>query len=283
MSLKYPLFFLLLNSLIFFQSFMNVKSQVISKENDCSELEKQNKELLLKIENLEKQIKELELENEELKEWKRKEEEKKKEEEEEKEEEDKPTERELELYQNLNSKIIENLDEFNLLYKRLRKNSELLDFKLLYRKTVDGTSASDFHKKCDGIGKTITIIKSNSGYKFGGYAENKWISEAFTWVYNDFNSFVFSINLMKIYNSTTTPNEKYHLGEYSAPQFWAFTLADDTGDDPSEFRPFGETIQYIYHDGNGHFSGLPSNYEINGGNKYYYPQEVEVFQVIYEE
>lgn len=277
MSLNNQMFLLILNSFIFFYLLSTSKQKVISKENDCSELENQIKELLLKIEDLEIKIKVLELENEELKEWKRKEEEKKK------EEEDKPTERELELYQTLDSKIIENLDEFNLLYKRLRKNGELLDFKLLYRKSVDGTSASDFHKKCDGIGKTITIIKSNSGYKFGGYAENKWTSNTFSWVYNDFNSFVFSLSLMKIYNSTLTPNEKYHLGKYSAPQFWAFTLADDTGDDPSEFRPFGSTMQYIYHDGGGHFSGLPSNYEINGGNKYYYSTEVEVFQIIYEE
>ncbi len=272
MSLNNKLFLLFLNSFIF----LVILTQVKTNEKDCSEIERQNIELLLKIEDLENRIKELELENEELRGQKKEEEEKKKEEEE-------PTKKEIKLYRNLDSKIIENLDEFHLLYQRLKKNNEILDFKLLYRKSVDGKSASDFHNKCDGIGKTISIIKSNSGYKFGGYAESQWTSNAFTWVYNDFNSFVFSLDLMKIYNSTNTPNEKYHLGEYSAPQFWAFTLSDDTDEDPSYFKPFGETVQIIYHDGNKHFSGFPSNYEINGGNRFFYPEEVEVFQIVYEE
>lgn len=88
---------------------------------------------------------------------------------------------------------------------------------------------------------------------------------------------------MRIYDSTTTPNEKYHLGKYSVTQFWAFTLCDERGESASEHKPYGEALQYIYPDASGHFSGFPSNYEINGGNRFYYPQEVEVFQVIYEE
>ena len=276
MSLNNQLLLLFLYSFIFLEIFLTVKAQVITDEKDCSEIERINTNLLIKIEELENRIKELELENEQLRKYKKEEENKK-------EEEDGPTKKETKLYRNIDSKIIENIDEFHLLYQRLKKNNEVLDFKLLYRKSVDGTGASDFHNKCDGIGKTIAIIKSKTGYKFGGYAESKWTSNAFTWVYNDFNSFVFSLNLMKIYNSTTTPNEKYHLGKYSAPQFWAFTLADDTNDNPSYLKPFGETLQYIYHDGNKHFSGLPSNYEINGGSRFFYPQEVEVFQIIYDE
>ena len=277
MSINNKLLLLLLNSFIFLELLLIVKAQAVSNKKDCSDLEKQIRELTYKIEDLERLNKQLELENEELREWKKQEEEKKE------KEDDEPTKKEIKIYQNLDSKIIENLDEFHLLYKRLKKNNEVLDFKLLYRKSDDGTSASDFHKKCDGISKTISIIKSNTGYKFGGYSESKWTSNAFTWVYNDFNSFVFSLDLMAIYNSTTTPNEKYHLGTYSAPQFWAFTLSDDTDDDPSYFKPYGESLQIIYHDVNGHFAGFPSHYEINGGNSYFYPQEVEVFQIIYNE
>ena len=60
-------------------------------------------------------------------------------------------------------------------------------------------------------------------------------------------------------------------------------FSDDTDDDPSYFKPYGESLQIIYHDVNGHFAGFPSHYEINGGNSYFYPQEVEVFQIIYNE
>ena len=273
MSFNNPLF---LNILILLALFFIGKGQINNNEVDCSELEKINKELLLKIEELEKKNEELE---EELKKYKRKEEE----EEEKDEEEEKKDENEIEIYNNLDSVIIENFEEFNLLYKRLKKDGHIIDFKRLYRKSIDGKWAKDFHRKCDNISHTISIVKSNTGYKFGGYANYKWTENAFSWVYDDLNSFVFSLNLMQIYNSTTTHNEKYHLGTYSGPQFWAFTLADDTGYTASDHKPFGDVSQGIYHDGYGHFSGFPSQYEINGGDKFFHVSELEVFQIVYEE
>ena len=264
-----------LNIIILLEFFFIVNGEIIINEVDCSELEKINKELLSKIKELEKRNEELE---EELKKYKRKEEE-----EEEEEEEGKVDEKEIRIYNNLDSLIIENFEEFNLLYERLKKNGNILYFKLLYRKSNDGKWAKDFHRKCDNISHTISIVKANTGYKFGGFASNKWTENAFSWVYDDLNSFVFSLNLMRIYNSTTTRNEKYHLGAYSGPQFWAFTLADDSGYTESDHKPFGDVTQYIYHDGNGHFEGLPSKYEINGGDKYFYASELEVFQIVYGE
>ncbi len=47
---------------------------------------------------------------------------------------------------------------------------------LLYRSTRDGFTSQAFHSKCDGKGKTITIIKSNLDYVFGGYASSVWNS-----------------------------------------------------------------------------------------------------------
>ena len=104
MSLNNLLF---LNIFILLDLFFIVKGEIINKVN-CSELEKINKELLLRIEELEKRNEELE---EELKKYKRKEE----------EEEEKVDENEIKIYHNLNSLIIENFEEFNLLYERLKK------------------------------------------------------------------------------------------------------------------------------------------------------------------
>ena len=271
MSLNNLLF---LNIFILLELLFVIKGEIIINEVDCSELEKINKELLLKIEKLEKRNEELE---EELEKYKRKEEEEKE------EEEEKVDENEIKIYNNLDSLVIENFEEFNLLYERLKKNGHIIDFKLLYRKSIDGRWAKDFHKKCDNISHTISIVKSNTGYKFGGFANNKWTENAFSWVYDDLNSFVFSLNLMKIYDSTTIRNEKYHLGTYSGPQFWAFTLSDDSGYTEDDHKPFGDVLQSIYHDGNGHFTGFPSKYEINGGSSYFYVSELEVFQIVYEE
>jgi hypothetical protein len=62
---------------------------------------------------------------------------------------------------------------------------------LLYRATRDGFTSQAFHSKCDGKGNTITIIKNNLNYVFGGYASSAWNSSN-TWI-NDPNAFLFSL------------------------------------------------------------------------------------------
>ena len=269
-------------NLILFMVLLSLLSMYKTQNTDCSEFEAQIKDLQQKNIILQDKVKQLEKENEELKEWKRKKEEEEGKQEEEEKEEEKDENEDL-VYTKLDSRTIEKKEEFSLLYKRLKKDfKEIVDFKLLYRGSVDGKSSADFHKKCDGKGNTISIIRSNQRYVFGGYAVNKWTKNAFTWVNDDLKSFVFSLNLMKIYDSTPTYNQKYHLGEYSGPQFWAFTCSDDTGYSKDDVKPFGSSVQTIYHDGNLHFTGFPSKYEINGGKNYFYIDEIEVFQVVYK-
>lgn len=49
-------------------------------------------------------------------------------------------------------------------------------WKLLYRGTKDGFSASTFRNLCSNKGPTVTIVKSSNGYIFGGYANVAWSS-----------------------------------------------------------------------------------------------------------
>jgi hypothetical protein len=63
---------------------------------------------------------------------------------------------------------------------------------LLYRATRDGFAAQAFHSKCDDKVNTITIIKNNLNYVFGGYASSAWKSSGSTYV-SDNNAFVFSL------------------------------------------------------------------------------------------
>jgi hypothetical protein len=62
---------------------------------------------------------------------------------------------------------------------------------IMHRATRDGFSCQAFHSKCDGKGNTITIIKSNLNYVFGGYASSAWNSSG-TWI-KDPNAFLFSL------------------------------------------------------------------------------------------
>jgi hypothetical protein len=48
-------------------------------------------------------------------------------------------------------------------------------WKLLYRASVDGFSAKNFHSRCDGFKPTLTIIKeAANNYIFGGFTSAAW-------------------------------------------------------------------------------------------------------------
>jgi len=49
-------------------------------------------------------------------------------------------------------------------------------WKLLYRASQDGFSASSFHTKCNNQGPTISIVESSNGNIFGGYHSVSWTS-----------------------------------------------------------------------------------------------------------
>ena len=63
---------------------------------------------------------------------------------------------------------------------------------LLFRKTRDGSTTNDFHKKCDNKGITIIFIETTKGYKFGGYTELQWDKNSGT--KKDKSTFLFSFN-----------------------------------------------------------------------------------------
>jgi hypothetical protein len=65
------------------------------------------------------------------------------------------------------------------------------DWKLCFRASKDGFSASAFHSKCDNKGPTLTVVKSRHGFLFGGYTSISWTSRrGYAW---DSNAFLFSL------------------------------------------------------------------------------------------
>ena len=103
----------------------------------------------------------------------------------------------------MNSKIINKKEELDLIENRLKymkqfKNKNL-SYNLIFRGTKDGELSSDFHNKVDGKDKTITIIETTKGLKFGGYIDKKWDNSSW-WIKDDENCFILSLSLMKIYN-----------------------------------------------------------------------------------
>lgn len=69
--------------------------------------------------------------------------------------------------------------------------------KLLFDTKRDGDYASTFHDKCDGKCPTLVVIKSNTGYIFGGYVTSAWIANNSN--IEAQNSFIFSLNQKQKY------------------------------------------------------------------------------------
>jgi hypothetical protein len=79
--------------------------------------------------------------------------------------------------------------------KLFRVSTKLLKNKwtLIYRGTKDGFGAIDFHRECDGVAKTVTIVKTTNGNIFGGYTDLTWSSPTTLTDYIDNNAFIFSL------------------------------------------------------------------------------------------
>ena len=69
--------------------------------------------------------------------------------------------------------------------------STVIDLKLLYRSSRDGSKAGDLHLRCQGKGNTLTVIEDTNGSVFGSYSEGEWEKSSPTFDGND--SFFFCL------------------------------------------------------------------------------------------
>jgi hypothetical protein len=128
-----------------------------------------------------------------------------------------------------------------------------------------------FHRKCDGIPNTLSIIQTTKGYKFGGFIESEWNTKD-GWVNDDENAFMFSLDLMKIYNGIKG-KARHCCASNVGPQF---NILIDLGE-----NMFSKNNVQDMKTSNNSYAGFTSDFETNGGEKYYLPQELEVFQIIF--
>ena len=107
--------------------------------------------------------------------------------------------------------------------------------------------------------------------KFGGYITYGWGSSE-DYVDDDEDCFAFSISLRRIYY----PREgkfKYYFSKDYGPSFAVFGLENNL------FEKSSLNI-HTKEEANAFFTGFTSDYEINGGEKVFQVEELEVFQII---
>ena len=176
----------------------------------------------------------------------------------------------IKLKQKILSDIITNISELDIINKRLLRQNKRTVYTLIYKATRDGDKAETFHNMCDSYNHTLVLIKTIKGRKFGGYSYEKWEGEDISKVDN--RAFLFSIDNKKIYN--VNKNEEA-IGCYklNGPDFcgWQIVIQDNfltnkqcyTGEKEMNFK-------------------TSEDYELNGGEKYFGVEELEVFQIKWE-
>jgi hypothetical protein len=150
---------------------------------------------------------------------------------------------------------------------------------LLYRATRDGFTALAFHEKCDGKANTVTIIKTNGNYVFGGYTSAKWNSDLSYSI--DASAFIFSLRrdgISKSYQfKITKPQYAIFGGSYGGPNFGVgdFEIRDRSDINTGSWTRFCFTYQ------------CPSGYSFDeytksflaGSYNKWLTSEIEVYQI----
>ena len=94
--------------------------------------------------------------------------------------------------------ILKAQNELEFLTQKIVKDNKILNLNLIYKATVDGDKAVDFHSKCDQAENSLVLVETDKNARFGGFTSCSWsgnCEEKF-----DENAFVFSLNKFKIYD-----------------------------------------------------------------------------------
>ena len=163
--------------------------------------------------------------------------------------------------------IIHSLEELTMIIKKINTNNEKLTLNLLYKATADSDRAAVFHKKCDNAKSSIVLIETDKGRRFGGYTSVNWKGKGLN--KKDVNSFVFSLDNMKIYKNIR--GEKA-IGCY--PKFGPIFLGCQIRIYDEAFEKGGSTFK------KGINFDTDEDYTLTGGDRVFKVKEIEVYEVI---
>lgn len=71
---------------------------------------------------------------------------------------------------------------------------DVVSIELIYRASRDGWDFADFHRHCDDMGPTLSLIRSTKGYLCAGYTSLPWTSaKEFSTMKADPDAFICSL------------------------------------------------------------------------------------------
>ena len=162
--------------------------------------------------------------------------------------------------------IIKSSAELELLTRKICQDYQKVTLDLLYKATIDSDKASAIHNKCDWANRTLVLIKSGNGRRFGGYTTCNWKGNSIE--KKDDNAFVFSLDKMQIYD--IIPGE-LAIGCY--PKYGPVFLGCQIRIYDEFFTKGGTTFE------KGLNYNTQEDYELTGGLKKFDVKEIEVYSI----
>ena len=178
------------------------------------------------------------------------------------------------------SLIIRDMKDIDFIIKKINLMyvEEELKFKninLIYSATEDGDACTIFHSMCDGISPLLIFVKTTKGLRFGGFTSVPYeCSTTYKGKVDDM-AFIFSLDKRKIYEVEKGTKAICCYKNYG-PVFYGYEYCN--------IYLIGNLLNV---EGNvakkGDRFNTTEDYELNGGEKKFMAEEIEVFQVFLEE
>ena len=176
---------------------------------------------------------------------------------------------------NFDSKIIESKDSISFILDYIKQNDKTFNFnniKLLFRGSRDGERTKTCHELCDNKQNVLIIMKSETGYIFGGYSKVGFkVNNNFDYKIDN-NCFLFSLNLNKIYPVIKDKKVICHIEETKGLCFYSSLSFNDYFMSKKQNKIISDIQKY--------FNNFENIYEINGGERLFKCNELEVFQLL---
>ena len=103
--------------------------------------------------------------------------------------------------------------EFFFKYARINGTKHITKVRRLFRATLNGWMAEDFHRYCDGKGPTLCLIQSTLNYLSAGFTSISWKSTKEGTDGEDSSAMVFALtNELQVFK---TKNPKYAVWHHS--------------------------------------------------------------------
>ena len=95
--------------------------------------------------------------------------------------------------------IIHNMNELEMITRKINKLNKKIILNLLYKATADSDKASAFHERCDDANSTLVLVETDKGKRFGGFTTCSWRGDCID--KKDEDAFVFSLDKMMVYEN----------------------------------------------------------------------------------